>query len=305
MKIFLIFLLDTFIIGYYLDYNLRLKTVKLHYKLSIFVLLIISATPLFSADVGDDVAGTLFHHVLNGTEITVFPGIAPITLPFGISVHGFMIFLAVVLIAGLFLLTIKKGVRKPVGMAVFLESIVLFVRDDIVYPVMGEKKGEGWLVFFSTQFLFISTINLLGLIPSFKSATGNINVTIAMALMVFLLIFIIGIKNLGLLSFFKNLYPEGASLPIGIFVSLLELMGLFTKSIVLSLRLFANMFAGHLAILSFLVLIFVINPYFGFVAVPFAVFTYTLEVLVALLQAFVFTLLSCIFISMASTPEGE
>lgn len=65
------------------------------------------------------------------------------------------------------------------------------------------------------------------------------------------------------------------------------------------------MFAGHLAILSFLVLIFVISPFFGFVSVPFAVFTYLLEVLVAFLQAFVFTLLSCIFIMMASTPEGE
>ena len=94
-------------------------------------------------------------------------------------------------------------------------------------------------------------------------------------------------------------------LGIGIFVMLLELLSMFTKSMVLSLRLFANMFAGHLAILSFLVLIFVITPFFGFISVPFSVFTYTLEVLVGLLQAFVFTLLSCIFITMASTPEGE
>lgn len=278
---------------------------RLHNKLFILVLLVISTTPLVAADEGDDVAGTLFHHVLNGNEITLFPTAKSLTLPFGISMHQLMIFLAVVLIAGLFLFTIKKGVRKPVGMAVLLESIVLFVRDDIVYPVMGEKRGEVWLTFFSTQFLFLSTVNLLGLIPAFKSAMGNINVTSAMAIMVFLLIFIIGIKNLGLFSFFQNFYPEGVSLPIGLFVTLLEFIGLFTKSIVLSLRLFANMFAGHLAILSFLVLIFVISPFFGFVAVPFAVFTYTLEVLVAVLQAFVFTLLSCIFIMMSSTPEGE
>ncbi len=281
--------------------------VRLHYSIKIIVVLILImvVSPAFANDEGDDVSGTLFHHVLNGNEITLFPGTPVIILPYGISVHGFMLFLSVVIIAGLFLFSIKKGVRKPRGMAVFLESIVIFVRDDIVYPIMGREKGEGWLAFFSTLFIFLSTINLLGLIPAFKTATGNINVTSALAIMVFLLMFIIGIKNLGLFRFFKNLYPEGVSPGIGIFVTFLEFFGLFTKSIVLSLRLFANMFAGHLAILSFLVLIFVINPFFGFVAVPFAVFTYTLEVLVALLQAFVFTLLSCIFIMMTSTPEGE
>ena len=114
-----------------------------------------------------------------------------------------------------------------------------------------------------------------------------------------------GIKNLGLPGFFRNFFPEGTNVPVGLFVAFLEFLGLITKSLVLSLRLFANMLAGHLAILSFLVLMFVISPLFGVVALPFAVFTYTLEVLVALIQAFVFTLLSCIFITMASTPEGE
>ncbi len=271
----------------------------------LILFLLFSALPVFAANAEEDVSGTLFHHVLNGNEITLFPTAPAVTLPFGMSMHLLMLLLSVALIASLFLFSVKKGVRKPKGMVVFLESIVLFVRDDIVYPIMGEKRGAAWLVFFSTQFIFLSTVNLLGLIPAFKSAMGNINVTSAMAIMVFLLIFIVGIKNLGLFHFFKNSYPEGVSPPIGIFVVLLEFIGLFTKSIVLSLRLFANMFAGHLAILSFLVLIFVINPFFGFVAVPFAVFTYTLEVLVAILQAFVFTLLSCIFIMMSSTPEGE
>jgi len=269
----------------------------------LILFLLFSALPVFAADA--DVSGTLFHHVLNGNEITLFPTAPAVTLPFGMSMHLLMLFLSVALITGLFLFSVKKGERKPKGMVVFLESIVLFVRDDIVYPVMGEKRGEVWLTFFSTQFIFLSVVNLLGLIPAFKSAMGNINVTSAMALMVFILMFGIGIKNLGIFKFFKNFYPEGVSWPLGIFVAFLEFIGIFTRSIVLSLRLFANMFAGHLAILSFLVLIFVINPFFGFIAVPFAVFTYTLEVLIALLQAFVFTLLSCIFIMMSSTPEGE
>ena len=279
---------------------------KLRSKLLLlFIILFLSVLPVFAADAEDDVSGTLFHHVLNGNEITLFPTAPVVILPFGMSMHLFMLFLSVILIAVLFLISVKKGVLKPKGMLVFLEIIVLFVRDDIVYPVMGEKRGEVWLTFFSTQFIFLSVVNLIGLIPAFKSAMGNINVTSAMALIVFILMFGIGIKNLGFFKFFKNFYPEGVSWPLGIFVGLLEFVGIFTKAIVLSLRLFANMFAGHLAILSFLVLIFVINPFFGFVAVPFAVFTYTLEVLVALLQAFVFTLLSCIFIMMSSTPEGE
>ena len=170
---------------------------------------------------------------------------------------------------------------------------------------MGEERGEKWLPFFFTMFLFIAVMNMLGLIPAFKTATGNINVTTGIAVIVLLLTFIAGFKSLGFVHFFKNLYPEGTPVVIGIFVMLLELLSMFTKSMVLSLRLFANMFAGHLAILSFLVLIFVITPFFGFISVPFSVFTYTLEVLVGLLQAFVFTLLSCIFITMASTPEGE
>ncbi len=277
---------------------------RLH-TLTLIIFLSFSALPVFGANAETDVSGTLFHDILNGNEITLFPTAPALKLPFGMSMHLLMLLLSVALISALFLFTVRKGVLKPKGMVVFLESIVLFVRNDIVYPVMGEKRGETWLAFFSTQFIFLSVVNLLGLIPIFKSAMGNINVTSAMALMVFLLMIGIGIKNLGVFKFFKNFYPEGINWPLGIFVALLEIVGIFTKSIVLSLRLFANMFAGHLAILSFLVLIFVINPFFGFVAVPFAVFTYTLEVLVALLQAFVFTLLSCIFIMMSSTPEGE
>jgi F-type H+-transporting ATPase subunit a len=168
---------------------------------------------------------------------------------------------------------------------------------------MGERRGEKWLPFFSTLFLFIVTINLLGLIPAFKTATGNINVTTALSVIIFALIFIVGFRNLGVAGFFKNMYPEGTPLPIGGFILFLETVGIFIKSMVLSLRIFANMFAGHLAILSFLVLIFVLSTWAVVIAVPFALFTYLLEILIALIQAFVFTLLSCIFINMASSSH--
>lgn len=268
-------------------------------------LLFFGGTSLFAESSKVDISGTLFQHILNGRSLDLFPGAPAVKLPFGISVHQFMLFLSVLLILLLFLVAARNKTMKPKGVRSVAESLVLFVRDDIVYPVMGEKRGEKWLPFFISMFLFLLTVNLIGLIPAFKTATGNINVTTAMAVVVFVITFAVGFRELGLAGFFKNMYPEGVAPPIGIFVVLLEFIGLFTKSIVLSLRLFANMFAGHLAILSFLVLIFVISPFFSLVSLPFAVFTYVLEVLVALLQAFVFTLLSCIFITMASTPEGE
>jgi len=252
-----------------------------------------------------DVSKILFEHVLNSNEMVLIPGLPAITLPFGITVHLLMIWIAVLIIALLFLSSFRKRTTKVQGMAVALEALVLFVRDDIVYPVMGEKKGEKWLPFFLTLFVFLLVLNCLGLIPAFKSATGNINVTGALALMILVLMFGAGIKNLGVKHFFSNMYPSDTPRAIALFVALLEIAGTLIKSIVLSLRLFANMFAGHLAILAFLVLIFVIGPLTSFISVPFAVFTYSLEVLVALIQAFVFTLLSCIFITLASTSHSE
>ncbi|RKX77291.1 MAG: ATP synthase F0 subunit A [Spirochaetes bacterium] len=282
---------------------------RLYLLFLIVILSSLTVSAVFSEEASTsespDVSGTLFEHVLDGNTLELFPFVPEITLPHGITMHRLMLVLSVLLITGFYSAWIKRGDLKPKTRTILLESLVIFVRDDIVYPIMGEERGAKWLPFFTTMFLFLSVLNLLGLIPALKTATGNINVTTAMAIVVLLLTFIAGFKGLGFVHFFKNLFPEGTPLGIGIFVMLLELLSLFTKSMVLSLRLFANMFAGHLAILSFLVLIFVITPFFGFISVPFSVFTYTLEVLVGLLQAFVFTLLSCIFIMMASTPEGE
>jgi len=265
----------------------------------IFPLLIFTGQSLFAEE--NDVSGTLFHHVSNGTELDLFPYLPPITLPFGMTVHQFMLVLSVLLILVLYGFFSKKEKMKPKKLQLALESVILFVRDDIVYSVMGKEKGRPWVPFYSAMFLFLITVNFLGLIPAFKTATGNINVTMSLAILILILTFVVGFREIGAKAFFKNLYPSDTPFGIGIFVALLEFLSVFTKSLILGLRLFANMFAGHMAILSFLVLIFIISPFFGFVAVPFAAFTYLLEVLIAFLQAFVFTLLSCIFISMASS----
>ena len=263
------------------------------------VFLFLAGSSLYAEEA--DVSETLFHHILNGDALELFPFTPEIHLPEGFSVHHFMLVFATLLILLLFGLATRKKALKPGKLLISMEALVLFVRDDVVNPVMGEEKGKKWLPFFVSLFVYLLFINILGLIPAFKTATGNINVTAALAIIIFLLTFVVGFREVGVFHFFKNLLPEGAPLPIGLFVALLEFLSLFTRSAVLSLRLFANMFAGHLAILSFLVLMFLISPFFGFVSVPFAVFTYTLEVLIAFLQAYVFTLLSCIFLGMASS----
>ena len=277
-----------------------MKKISLHI---IRALLFLTPFTLFANEEESDISEVLFHHILNSNTLELFPFIPAITLPFGITVHLFMLWLSAAVILALFIPAFRKKTVRIFGIATALETVVLFVRDDIVFPIMGEKRGEVWLPFFTTLFLFILTINYLGLIPAFKSATGNFSVTTALAAMIMILTFVVGFKNLGLIDFFKNMYPDDSPLPIGLFVLALEFLGLFIKMGVLSLRIFANMFAGHLAILSFLVLIFVLSPMATAVSVPFAVFTYTLEVLVALIQALVFTLLSCIFITMASSSH--
>ena len=273
------------------------------FSLLIFFANIASASTIPPEDDTKDIAGTLFHHVSNGNELELFPYLPPVHLPYGVTVHGCMLLLSSMIILAFFIPVARRKSLKPKTLGVMIESVVLFIRDDIVYPVMGEKRGDAWLPFFITLFMFIVTINYVGLIPAFKSATGNINVTSALALMILLIIFIAGFMQIGIKRFFKNMYPEGVPKFIGVSVVLLEFFGLFIKCGVLSVRLFANMFAGHLVILSFILMIFLLSPYFSLVSVPFAVFSFLLDILVALIQAFVFTLLSCVFINMAVSSE--
>lgn len=277
------------------------------YILAILILLtlpgVVVAAPEGGQESKPDIAGRLFEHVVDGQEIEIFPGLEPIILPQGLSVHLMLLILAGILVAAAFLIAFRKSHLRPGIFTLALESIVAFIRDDIVYPSMGEERGEKWLPFFTSLFTLILVANFLGLIPAFKAATGNLAVSSALALLILALIFVVGIAKLGLGQFFKNLVPDGAPLAIGLFVAFLELMGTFIKALVLSIRLFANMFAGHLAILSFVVLMFILNPAVAIIGIPFALFTYALEVLVCFLQAFVFTLLSCIFITMASSSH--
>ena len=186
----------------------------------------------------------------------------------------------------------------------FFEPFVIYVRSQMVYPIMGEKLGRKYLPLFLTQFFFILFCNLLGLIPGMSTATGNMAVCASLAATTLFTILGMGMIEQGPLTFWKNLVPSG--MPVWLIPLLfpIEVIGIIIKCFALTIRLFANMTAGHIVILTFIGLIFIFNSYF--VALPsigFALFIYMLELFVAFLQAFIFTMLSIIFVHMAIHPE--
>ncbi len=250
-----------------------------------------------------DVSSTLLEHILDNTKWNLLPGLTPVQLPFGLSVHVLMLFLAFTLIASMLWIAARPHSLKSRGWTLAVELVVVFVRDELVVPLLGKERGRRWLPYFLTLFLFIFVLNVLGLVPLFRSATGNPTVTSALATLTLALILVSSFGRLGVGGFFRNLVPLGIPFGVGLFVAVLELGGLFLRGAVLSLRLFANLFAGHLAILCFLALAIVVNPAMVVFSLPFALFTSLLEVLISLIQALVFTLLGCLFLQMASSSH--
>lgn len=191
----------------------------------------------------------------------------------------------------------KKGL-VPRGLGNMVESIVVFIRDEIVVPNMG-KDGLRYMPFFLTVFFFILISNLVGLFPFLAQPTKNINVTAALALITFFMTQVAGIKAHGFGGYVKSLVPPGVPtfvLPIMIVV---EFIGLFTKPFSLMMRLFANITAGSIIIFSLIGLIFVMQYAGSVIAVPFALFIYLMEIFIAFLQAYIFTMLSVLYINMA------
>jgi F-type H+-transporting ATPase subunit a len=228
---------------------------------------------------------------------------------FGIDIsitrHVVFMWLAAILLTYVFIRVAKSYQNSlvPKGSTNFWEVFIVFVRDEIAKPTIG-KGYEKFLPYLLTAFFFILFGNFLGLIPFSATFTSNIAVTATLATMSFLVIQLGGIRNNGFLGYFKGLIPHGVPvflLPIMIVV---EVLGLFTKPFALAIRLFANMTAGHIVIYALISLIFVMQSYLiSPVSVGMALFIYSLEVLVALLQAYIFTMLSSLFIGMAVHQE--
>ncbi|NQT78620.1 MAG: F0F1 ATP synthase subunit A [Bacteroidetes bacterium] len=203
----------------------------------------------------------------------------------------------------------RRKDQAPKGLQSFMEPIIIFIRDDIAKSSIGEKKYEKYMPFLLTVFFFIFLNNLMGIVPFFPGGaniTGNIAVTGVMAIFTFLITSFSG--NRGYWTHIINApgVPWWLKFPIPL-MPVVEIVGIFTKPFVLMIRLFANITAGHTIILGFISLIFIfgnINEFLGLgvgigFSIPFAVFMSLLELLVAFIQAYVFTLLSALYFGMA------
>lgn len=193
----------------------------------------------------------------------------------------------------------KNGAVSPKGIAKFLEPLILLVQDDIAKANINEHKYKKFVPYLLTAFFFILLNNLLGMIPILPGGanlTGNISVTLFLALCTLLLTVLSGNKN-----YWRHIFATpGVPIPILIIMVPIEIVGIFTKPIALMIRLFANITAGHIIILALISLIFINkNIAWSALSVPMALFISILELLVAFLQAYLFTMLSALFIGAA------
>ncbi|SUZ91504.1 uncharacterized protein METZ01_LOCUS44358 [marine metagenome] len=232
---------------------------------------------------------------------------------------------------------LSSNKTAPSGWMNGIEAIVQFIRDSIVKPNVGPKWVMTWTPLVLTFFFFILFANGIGMIPIFDvlgafnrfvldvpasdsdnminnilhggvTATGNFNVTAGLATITFFSIMVAGTMAHGFINHWKNLAPHGLAWPIYIILIPIELMGLFVKPFALTMRLAANMTGGHIALLALLSLMAIFGEMFhstiagvgvAFVAIPISVAISALEIIVVLVQAYVFTLLTSVFVGMA------
>ena len=262
-------------------------------------------------------------------------------IDFSVTKHVFMLWLVAILVSIAVIVPVRKflssGKPVPSGWMNAIEAIVKFIRDSIAKPNVGEKWVMTWAPVLLTFFFFILFANGIGMIPLFDvlglinrfllgvpysdthnaingmlhggvTATGNFNVTGALATITFFSIMAAGIMAHGFIKHWKNLVPHGLAWPVYIILIPIEVMGLFVKPFALTMRLAANMTGGHIALLALLSLMAIFGEMFSsavagvgvsLVAVPMAAAIAGLEIIVVLVQAYVFTLLTAVFIGMA------
>ena len=263
-------------------------------------------------------------HVLDSTKIEI-PWWSPnytyeIALrPIGgIQITRFMLMevIAAVLMVAVLVPVVRHIARNPVSRGWFMnmiESIIMFIRDEVARPAIGGHGADRFLPYLWTVFFFVLFNNLLGMIPGGGSATGNVNVTAALALMTFVVVVGAGMREMGPVGFWVGMVPHldvpGWLRPIlwGLML-FIEIAGLLIRHVVLAVRLFANMFAGHVVlsvILGFILMAYASLAFY--LVMPASIFGVIalslLELFVAFLQAYIFTFLSALFIGMAVHPH--
>jgi F-type H+-transporting ATPase subunit a len=267
---------------------------------------------LLQASKSSENSDWILKHIMDGNYLDFMP-FFKLYLPqielfgFDISITRHVVFMWIAALLIFFIFnSVAKSYKKsliPKGSSNFWEVFILFVRDEIAKPTIG-KGYETFVPYLLTAFFFILFGNFLGLVPFSATFTSNITVTATLAIFSFFIIQIGGIRNNGFIGYFKGLIPHGIPLYLLPIMAVVEILGLFTKPFALAIRLFANLTAGHIVIYALISLIFVMQSYFiSPVSVGMALFIYGLEILVALLQAYIFTMLSSLFIGMAVHQE--
>ena len=290
--------------------------------------------------VGFNAGEVIIEHVSNSSidhPIIELPTLLGIN--FSVTKHVLMLWIVAAILFVIITWSTRKYLKQdrpvPTGFMNALEAVVQFIRDSIVLPNVGEKFLNTWTPLVLTFFFFIVTANAFGLIPMFEvlgavdrfildtdhesiinkvlhggtTATGNYNVTAALATITFLAIIVAGTKAHGFIKHWKNLAPPGLAWPVYFLLIPIEVMGMLVKPFALTMRLAANMTGGHIAILAILSFVFIFSEMFQsavagigvglFVALPLAVGISALEIIIVLVQAYVFTLLTAVFIGMA------
>ncbi len=245
-----------------------------------------------------DAEGTLeydeHHHPLNEKP-----------LDFSITKNVFSIFILAAFMLWLFVKIAKSYSKNdgiPKGIAGFLEPIILYIRDEIAIPNIGEKHYKRYMNYLLTVFFFVWFFNLLGLTPLGINVTGNFTITFALALVTFFLTQFTGNKNYWMHIF----WMPGVPWPMKIILAPIELLGVFIKPFALMIRLYANIFAGHTVLMSLIGLMFIFNNWIGSGLSFFLSFAISLiELLVALLQAYIFTMLSALYFGFAVEEHDD
>ena len=234
-----------------------------------------------------------------------------------VQITRFMVMelIAAVLAAAILIPVVAHIRRHAVSKGGFFnafEALLLYIRDEVARPAIGGHGADKFLPYLWTAFFFVLFNNLLGMIPGFASPTGNINVTAVLAVATFGVVVASGMRESGVAGFFKSLVPHiDVPWPLNYFLwplmFLIELAGLLIKHIVLAVRLFANMFAGHVVLAVILGFILVAQGWLFYVVAPASVAGVValslLELFVAFLQAYIFTFLSALFIGTAVHPH--
>ncbi len=288
---------------------------------------------------GFNAGTTIIGHVANSSldhPLIHLPHVLGVDM--SVTKHVFMLWLVAFLVFTVVTLIVRRQLKRgpvPSGAANGLEAVVEFIRDSIVQPNVGKRWVNTWSPLVLTFFFFILSANAIGMIPIFEvlgllnhyvvhagpdsflanvvhggtTATSNYNVTAGLATVTFFAIIVAGSMAHGAIQHWKNIVPHGLAWPLYILLIPIEVMGMFVKPFALTMRLAANMTGGHIAILAILSFVFLFTEMFssalagigvGFlVSVPLATGIMGLEVIVILVQAYVFTLLSAVFIGMA------